>query len=203
MEFTTQDIKQLYGTYFFVLPETDIDEETTSNEVTEIAVEGNSSSEISSTNTTAPAPVWATEGSQNKSISSESSNLYHEFFMEGELVNWKMKPQTQLVLILQQKEFSDRSLTASLKNYIVEAGIPINVIGFGVIPDEAKKLNCSDMKPDVGVVFQLFGKKLPSPMEINGKSLFAVADLALINSKPAFQKRLVQILQQAYQRTQS
>ncbi|RMG24654.1 MAG: hypothetical protein D6730_12360 [Bacteroidetes bacterium] len=124
-------------------------------------------------------------------------------FSQGEAVTWRMKPQAQLALILQQTEFNDRALTTALKGYIVQAGIPTDAVGFGVIPDNCDSCDCRDMPVKVGIVFQLFGQKIPSPVEVGEKRIFAAADLGLIHTKESFQRRLRQILQQAYQLSQT
>ncbi len=177
MEFTHTDIIQLYGKQFFIIPEK-VEGELPTVEMEEIQP---------SESTVSKVPMSSVPNHLN----------------QGVPIIWRMKSHAQMALILQQNEFANRDLTAALKSYIMQAEIPTEAVGFGVIPEACEACDCSDMAVKVGIVFKLFGEKLPSPVEVDGKHLFVVADLALISSKEAFQTRLIQVLQQAYQLTQS
>lgn len=193
MEFSQEDIIRLYGKRFFLLP----DEVTSSSDSEpEADAEG-----VAATQPSTAPPAESASPSAPPAAQQEVES-YASTFQQGAPVEWKMKPHAQLALLLQASEFSDRALTTALKGYIVKAGISTEVVGFGIIPDDCPAFDMQQMPVKVGVVFKLFEKKMPIPVQVDDKQLFVAADLGLIHIKEAFQKRLTEILVLAHAATQ-
>ncbi|MDX1906285.1 MAG: hypothetical protein SF053_04565 [Bacteroidia bacterium] len=79
-------------------------------------------------------------------------------------VEWKMKPQATLALILPEATFNDRALTGKLREWIVSAGIDTASVGFGVIKPVLTTL--ADMPVPKGLIFGGPATTLPSPARV-------------------------------------
>lgn len=55
----------------------------------------------------------------------------------GHAIQWKLKPSSTLALLMTQADFSNRILTQALKQLVLDAGIPVESIGFGILPEES------------------------------------------------------------------
>lgn len=55
----------------------------------------------------------------------------------GHAIQWKLKPASTIALLMTQADFSNRILTQALKQLVLDAGIPVESIGFGILPSES------------------------------------------------------------------
>ena len=110
--------------------------------------------------------------------------LPHTLFEKGGEVNWKMKPEAKLALILSKAEFSNRTLTTWLKEQILHAGIDTNFIGFGVGQDQEEYWNLTTMPVQVGLVFTHVGQSLPAQVQWEQRECFIVGKLADLSAQP-------------------
>ncbi|MEO0899292.1 MAG: hypothetical protein AAFY71_22965 [Bacteroidota bacterium] len=197
MEFSHTDIKNLYGSVFFQVEspigELDkleekiavevIEEEPNSptlNEKVENAVPEEKEVVL---DTSAP-PQLKQENDPVAELSTKTVppilDPHEQFLGTGPLATWKLKPNTELALIVLASEFAQRESMANLKNLIVNAGIDTSKIGFGIIEDGLEGWNFSDMPVAKGIIFASFGTKLPSPVIWKGKSFYPAAPMERI-----------------------
>ena len=105
MDFTTTDVKRLYGPIFFEVQEEEEAQDTiSSKDKVDISV-----------------------------------------FTQGPLVDWKLKSASSIALVIHEREFSNKTLTTFLKQAMIEAGIPLEKVGFGVISGNEKQYDFSEM----------------------------------------------------------
>ncbi|MEZ4776361.1 MAG: hypothetical protein R3D00_24515 [Bacteroidia bacterium] len=166
MDFSTEDISRLYGQYLFVVAQDDL---------TEIE----QASEIKNENYPEPAD--------------DQSVLDFSIVTSGSAIDWKLKQTSQLVLVLSQKEFTDKSLTGFLKQCIIEAAVNTDQVGFGILDPTAESWNFSDLPVSFAWVF---GTTLsPQTITLNDNTLFIHPPLAGLLEDGEKKKALIQQLQ--------
>ncbi len=99
-------------------------------------------------------------------------------FQSGDPVAWKLKPGSTLSLVLSSSDFDNRTWTGWLKQCIVQAGVPLDKVGFGVYADTAQEVSLQDMSTSVGVLFGKYPSALASPASWDGKFLFGADSLS-------------------------
>lgn len=166
MEFSTEDISRLYGQYLFIVAQ---------DHLPEIIEPGNINIENHP------------ESTEKQSVPDFS------ILTEGSVVEWKLKPTSQLVLVLSQQEFSDRSLTGFLKNCIVEAAVNTEHVGFGILDPTASSWNFSDLPVPTAWVFGTSFS--PQMIRLNERTLFIHPTLTSLKENIELKNALIQQLQ--------
>lgn len=163
MKLSSADIRRLYGEKLFILPEK---EHVSTEEISEVQkIEEKVVPEILPQKPAPPPDLSPLKGDQS--------------------IIWKMKTGAKLALILHKAEFTNRELTAILKNAIVKAGIDPAWVGFGVIAEKGKALNLEDMSVNLALICDNFGGSLPSPLMLNDKKIWLSSNLSLIMNDSA------------------
>lgn len=182
MEFSSQDIRRIYGSTFFL-----VNESTQEKKLVEPVIEHEEPSEsIPEEKKESPkAPV--------QPVIPESNPL-EKFLGLGPMTNWKLKPNSTLALIVLKSEFNNRDAMANLKNLVVNAGIDTSRIGFGVVEDGQNGWNFSDMPVDKGILFLKFPEKLPSPSIWKDKLFYPAAPMDLIMNDERYAKAMDRLL---------
>lgn len=148
MHLTPQDVKRLYGSILFRLPE----QVMTAPAAEESAAPQPPAQEPTTRPEPEPAPTdWLTQGSA---------------------ITWKMRDGARLALVLTQAEFSNRELTGQLKQAVVAAGIAPGEVGFGIYDPQAEAWNFSDMPVPQAVIFGACAGKLTEAVDLDGQKLY-------------------------------
>ncbi|MEL6846220.1 MAG: hypothetical protein AAFP02_23690, partial [Bacteroidota bacterium] len=95
----------------------------------------------------------------------------------GAAVNWKMRPTSEFVTVLRQSEFTNKPLTTLLKSMIIDAGINPAKVGFGVIPDEAEKVDLTSCEKSLILLFDRLGTDWPAKLAIADKQVWPLPTL--------------------------
>jgi hypothetical protein len=171
MHFSNSDIIRLYGERFFVLPG---HSETVEHAAAEpVAV---------------PAlPVVPVAG---KTAPPDVS-----FLQKGAPVDWKMKPQSQIALILTDTEFSDRSKTDTLKQWLIAAKTDLAHVGFGVISSGEKAWDLTTLPVSAAIIWHDLPLPAGTVTEIAGKRIVLAASVASLTDHPQKALSLLQQLQ--------
>lgn len=125
MNFSLSDVKQLYGSLLFRLPEAEVEQsqETATPEPDAVPVER-------AIPTVPPAQL-----------------------KQGTSVTWKLKPESTLALIISSSDFGNKELTGYLKQCLLESDVPLENIGFGVFPDGTTAFDLQDIPTSTGILF--------------------------------------------------
>ena len=157
MNFDWKDVRQLYGTHLFILPEKE------------------------------DKPV-------QPSVVEEAQN---NLFVEGTSISWKLKPQAQIVCVLEKEEFGNKELTALLKDWVLKAGISTEQIGFGIIPTGAKAICMTDLPVDLAVVFGPPESPGASSLQLGDKDIFILPPISELSGQEDGPKQAISTLEQA------
>jgi hypothetical protein len=177
MEFTPDDVKRLYGARLFVMPEDRVELLPSVEPTTNLPAEEPSPQEKEPA-VVAPPP------------------LDPQMFRQGSAIDWKMKANANLALLLPAAEFANRELTGLLKQAVLDAGINVARIGFGIYDDQAESWNFSDMPVSVAVVCGGCGGRLSAPLNVDQKELFPAPALAEAHRDLALKETLKAVLRQ-------
>ncbi len=120
------------------------------------------------------------------------------FLKGGAAIDWKLKEHSQLALIIAQSEFKNKELTSLLKQCMLQSGVDLSKVGFGVMPDEAGQLDVTDLPTPVGVLFRSFKGQAGTPVEWADKVLFEGSQLTSLGDEGKRQE-LILILKQCQQ----
>ncbi len=120
-----------------------------------------------------------------------------QLFLIGQSVDWKMKPNTQMVLILKEEEFSQKPLIDLLKSMVLKAQIPTDLIGFGIMPKDAEEISLEDIPTPVGVLYGPPGTHIPDSMRLRNCDIFISPSLQHIADHPNEMDQMAQTLQRA------
>lgn len=115
----------------------------------------------------------------------------------GPAVNWKMKPQARLALILSQAEFNDRTLTGQLKKWVEAAQVPTDLIGFGVVDSAGLPVDVRKMPVNTGILFFEAPSSASPSLQVGGKDFFLAGTLSQGVQGAGEPTRVIQALQQA------
>ncbi len=118
-------------------------------------------------------------------------------FIEGDAIDWKMKPDSQLSLILKHSEFSHKELIPLLKSMVLKAQIPTDLIGFGVFSESSTRISLKDMPTPSGVLFGPPGERLPGSLRVEDRDLFVLPSLQDISEQLDHIDLAIQTLQRA------
>lgn len=118
-----------------------------------------------------------------------------EFLKSGHSIEWKLKPDSQLALIIRKSEFENKELTGLLKQCMVQSGVSLQKIGFGVFDDGVSEFNLMDMPTSAGILFWAFPDQISQPVEWNDKHIFGAAPLENLSDE-AKRMELILMLKQ-------
>lgn len=118
-----------------------------------------------------------------------------EFLKSGHPIDWKLKPDSQLALIIRKSEFGNKELTGLLKQCMVQSGVSLKKIGFGVFNDDVNEFNLMDMPTSAGILFSAFPEQASQPVEWNDKHVFGADPLKSLSDE-AKRMELILMLKQ-------
>ncbi len=118
-----------------------------------------------------------------------------EFLKSGHPIDWKLKPDSQLALIIRKSEFENKELTGLLKQCMVQSGVSLKKIGFGVFNDGVSEFNLMDIPTSAGILFSAFPKQVSQPVEWKDKHIFGAAPLESLSDE-AKKTELILMLKQ-------
>jgi len=118
-------------------------------------------------------------------------------FIEGDVVEWKMKPTSQLSLILNEEEFTHKDLIPLLKSMVLKAQISTDLVGFGVFNTASQNISLLDMPTVVGILFGPPGDGLPDSLRVEDRDLFVLPSLQNISEQADHIDLAIQTLQRA------
>ncbi|MFK7922038.1 MAG: hypothetical protein AB8H47_08775 [Bacteroidia bacterium] len=95
----------------------------------------------------------------------------------GETVVWKMRPTAKFVVVLQKQEFSNRELTGLIKTQLLQAGIDPALVGFGIIADGASSVDLSTAEKAFILLFDKLGKEWPISVKSKDKTVWLLPTL--------------------------
>ncbi|MEM8896985.1 MAG: hypothetical protein AAGC85_02730 [Bacteroidota bacterium] len=174
MDLSKEDVRKLYGEWWYIVPE-----DTPAQEV-EVAAETKTEAEVVEEQTP-PKPL-----------------LDSAIFSQGESIVWKLKAEAKIAFVLLENEFTNKNLTASLKSYVLQAGISLSEIGFGIIQQQATQFDLSNVPVNQVVFFGTFSQAdLPSSYTWKDKDLFFANTLTHILTGEDYQEHTVELLRQA------
>lgn len=136
-----------------------------------------------------------TPAESEESQAEELPTVPPEFLKSGHAVEWKLKQDSQLALIIRKSEFSNKELTGLLKQCMVQSGVSLQKIGFGVVPDDAHTYNLLDMPTPAGILFSPFPDQQTQPIAWGGHHVFGAAPLAALSDE-AKRTELILMLKQ-------
>ena len=127
-------------------------------------------------------------------------NLYGGKFYSLEAgpgsIEWKIKPESKVFFILNQGEFSDKSLTELLKKIVTSIGLKTDQVGFGLIKGRPKMEDFYDFPGNYGVVF---GREFLSNNEYLqdnfGTTLYFATSLRDLENTKLYKTQLWEFLQ--------
>lgn len=128
MNFSLKDVKQLYGSLLFRIPESEAQDSPEAPKAP--------SSEVAAPPVEPAIPTVPPE------------QLKH-----GASVTWKLKPDSTLALIISASDYGNKELTGYLKQCLLQSGVPLDQIGFGVFPDGATEFDLQDIPTAAGILF--------------------------------------------------
>ncbi|MEL6731728.1 MAG: hypothetical protein AAFO96_19035 [Bacteroidota bacterium] len=175
MNLNPSDVKRLYGQTFYLVAAPPPEVPEPQEKLPEPTPAPKESEPTSPKSQTAPKPAYP-------------------FLEAGAWANWKMKPQAQLSIILQENEFKNRSLTSLLKEIIVQSGIDTQIVGFGVIPDSVPEVILTDMPTSFGIICYTFTSKLPKEVLLKGKTFFPAAPLEMLANDTRYRRAMEKLL---------
>jgi hypothetical protein len=105
-----------------------------------------------------------------------------------------MKPQARIALLLEEAEFSNKFLTAQLRDWILAAGVPTEAVGFGILPAGSQQVDLSDMKVNIALGFSLLGFEKPFSLQVDTQALFFTYPLRDILGDAQHYKELNELL---------
>lgn len=187
MDFSSGDIRLLYGERFFLIE----------GDLTETSVPPKEETDPQKAAT--PEPVSQPEAKKGEKMASAPvpPPLPLEKLQSGVEVSWKMRPTSEFVTVLRQSEFTNKTLTSLLKSMIVEAQIDPAKVGFGVIPDDAKMVNLASCEKSLILLFDRLETDWPAKLEVANKQVWPLPKLAVCqNDKQAAQVAFTQIQSQ-------
>ncbi|RMG56111.1 MAG: hypothetical protein D6722_26950 [Bacteroidetes bacterium] len=180
MDLQAEDIRLLYGELLFLVPaegeEIPVPEPPAEAPRSEMTVEE-------------PEPEVIVEEPQ-----AEPEPPGAAYLLEGPMVDWKMKPQAKVALVLSALEFSDRDLTRQLRDMVLAADLDANLIGFGVLPAGSDRWNFAGMPVDLAIVCHTFPERLPQPVSLGGKQFFVAAPLTQIAADDRYRQAMDRLL---------
>lgn len=177
MDFTPEDVKRLYGSRLFLLP--DDPAASPLSVPTEHA---------EATTTATPEPAVEAKA---------PAALDPAIFATGTAIDWKMKANANLALVLTAAEFATRELTALLKQAVLDAGVNVARIGFGIYEADAPNWDFGSMPVSVAVVCGACAGQLSQPLTVGDKQLFPAPSLSDAARHPDQQAQLGLVLRQA------
>jgi hypothetical protein len=186
MQLTPADIKRLYGSQFWILPESGLavaPAPMTKEEAAAVAPEPKPE----------PAPQPAAEPATPPAPS-------YPFLEIGATATWKMKAKATLALILHKDEYLNRNLTQRLQQAVVAAGIDTSLIGFGILEGEGPTWNLLDMPVNTGVLFHDLDGRFKGVVEHKHKCFIHSPALADLAAEPDLTPKLRQALREAQSR---
>lgn len=168
MNFSLTDVKQLYGSLLFRLPGTEAKEES-------------EDSSPESSGPVAEPPIPTVPPAQLK---------------QGASVTWKLKPESTLALIISSSDFSNKELTGYLKQCLLQSGVPLDKIGFGVFPDGMTEFDLQDIPTSAGILFCEPAGLDATPIQWQDRTILISSPLSSL-SEESQRKSLVLQLKQA------
>ena len=130
-------------------------------------------------------------------VSSIVAEAETQLFQEGVNVNWKMKPNSKLALVLSQEEFENADFTSQLKQWVLQAELDTKGIGFGIIPKGAEAIHFTDMPVEIAVVFGPPEAPGVDSITIDKKDIFILPPISLLLTDASGPQRAISTLQQA------
>ena len=177
MDFTPEDVRRLYGPRLFLLPDAlAASPQSVPVEAAEAAAPSPPEPAVTAEAPAAPDPA---------------------IFAAGSAIDWKMKANANLALVLTAAEFSNRELTALLKQAVLDAGVNVARIGFGIYESEAPNWNFGSMPVSVAVVCGACAGYLSQPLTVADKQLFPAPLLSDAARHPDQRAQLGWVLRQA------
>ena len=173
MELDIGQISALYGEQFFLLQDEEAEGVSPKETATPVPVD---------------APVPAEEG---KATPPDEGSLKGT----GNL-NWRPKPNSQVLFVLHQSELQDKALTDLLKNIVQSIEIPFESAGFGIVTGAVNQADFEDMPNPFAVVFdQELNWTKANPVAHSKGSLYFTHRLAELTKNREFKMALWQQLQ--------
>lgn len=125
---------------------------------------------------------------ENQSENHEAQKEEHptvppEFLKSGHKIDWKLKADSQLALIIRKSEFGNKELTGLLKQCMVQSGVSLQKIGFGVFEDGVSEFNLMDMPTPAGILFSALPQQTSQPIEWNDKHVFGANPLESLSEE--------------------
>lgn len=162
IELQQGDLKAIYGSTFFLVPGDEL-----SQPIDVVA---------DSTSMTSEAPQEApVKGTEEKPLEEtvETVNTSAGLRPTG-AIQWRPKPSSRVLFILQQAELKDKELTELLKKIVQSIGIPFDAAGFGIVKGEINQADLEGLPNPFGVVFDKglgYSEENPVPLK-DHKELF-------------------------------
>ena len=129
--------------------------------------------------------------------SSVVEEAQRHLFTEGEAIDWKMKPDSLVALVLAEDEFADKDATSQLKQWVLQAELSPQHIGFGIIPASAKAIHFNDMPVKIAVVFGAPESPTQDSISLADKDIFILSRIHELLSSSHGKDQAVSILKQA------
>ena len=129
--------------------------------------------------------------------SSVVEEAQRHLFTEGEAIDWKMKPDSQVALVLMEEEFADKEATSQLKQWVLQADLSPQHIGFGIIPAMAKAIHFNDMPVKTAVVFGAPEAPPQDSINLGEKDIFILPRIHKLLSASHGKDQAVSTLKQA------
>lgn len=144
------------------------------------------------------APIEAVDEQAEPEASSPID--FTRIFDKGEEIQWKMKPDAKVALVLLEDEFGNRNLTNSLKSFVLQSGINPSNICFGVMSGKEAHCKLTDMPVNAGVIFGGLSSEvrseLPDSVSLGEKDVFFANPLKEILKSESQQTEVVTMLKQ-------
>lgn len=137
------------------------------------------------------------EDSPKQEVSSVVAEAEPTLFQEGVDIDWKMKPDSKLALVLNQEEFENAESTSLLKQWVLQAELDTKGIGFGIIPKGAESIHFTDMPVEIAVVFGPPEAPGVDSITVAKKDIFILPQIHLLQADTSGPQRAISTLQQA------
>ncbi len=154
MEFTSEDIRRLYGSVLYLVPQATPTQETTGERHAEPVT---------------LLPPVEPEAPQEPVVTPEPpSKAPAVWLSQGSHPIWKMKPEAKMAILLSEAEIANRDLTTRLRKAVERVGLDRSLVGFGEFQGVTdfqvtdcpvdRILICSELQAPVEVPHQVEGK---------------------------------------------
>lgn len=182
MDFTLDDIKNLYGDFIYIIPE--------AGQIKQPAKPAVEKKEAPVVQETAPEEL------PEKSPKEKAAPTPKTPEAAAPGITWKPKENSKVLFVLHPDEFKNKKLTNLLKDIVAAMKIPFEDAGFGTIEGPVGPSDWKSMPNPYAVIFDLeLNRSGENPLLVGDKKIYFSGTLAELESNRTMKRELWNHLQ--------